>query len=176
MTKLILASLPLIALAACGGGAENKAKAKVEGMTPGQYEVAAEVTNFRNADDGKAKIDTPKGTRTTRSVCLGAGASPADLFADEGFTCRENSRGFASGGTLNLTLSCSRPGLPTGEVGLTVTGTFTADGFEAERTMETAFVTDGDVVIASRFTGRRTGDCTPAPAAPAANASQDKAK
>lgn len=168
MKKAYLSAIPLLALAACGGaGADNKAKAPAaaDSLQPGQYEVTAEVTDFRSADDGRPKIDTPKGTRSTRSVCVAGGSGlPADLFADQGFECRDAGQGFASGGTINSSFSCGRYGLPTGEIGVSVSGTFGADSFEVQRQLITKFTTDGDVVIATRLQGRRTGECSAAPA------------
>jgi hypothetical protein len=163
--KAIFWALPVLTLAACGGGeTENKTKARAAGLTPGQYEVTAEVTQFRKADEGTPKINTPQGTRTTRSVCVTDGAKlPPDLFADEGFACENAGNAFASGGTLNLNLRCRRPGL-SGSVGYSVSGSFEEDSFEVDRQLATQLSTDGDVVVSSRVQGRRTGECTPAPA------------
>jgi hypothetical protein len=160
--------VPVLALAACGGGeSQNKAKANAA-LQPGQYEVTAEVTQFRKADQGTPKVDTPVGTRTTRSVCLaGAVDAAADLFADEGFTCQTNSGAYARNSMLNLSTSCTREGLQ-GQIGYSISGSYDAQSFQADRTLATALSTDGDVVIISRLQGRRTGECSAAPAAPAA--------
>ncbi len=175
MNKAIWWTMPALALAACGGsdGEGNKAKGGAQSLQAGQYEVSAEVTQFRAADKGTPKIDTQPGTRTTRSVCVTDGANlPPALFADEGFDCRNAGTGFARGGTLNINLSCRRAGLP-GEVGYTVTGSYQADSFEVERQLTSSFTTDGDVVIGSTVRGRRTGDCT---AEPAGNSTKGKSK
>ena len=162
-----LCLVPVLALAACGGDTQNKSKAGGAVLQPGQYEVTAEVTNFRKADQGTAKIDTPAGTRTTRSVCLtGTPDATPDLFADEGFTCQTYGGAYARNGMLNLSLTCSRPGLD-GQLGYSISGSYDARSFQADRTLTTALSTDGDVVIVSRAQGRRTGDCSAAPAAPA---------
>lgn len=163
---MLLVAVPLVVLAACGGGAEvaNKGKAKAESLQPGQYEVTAEVTAFKAADKGTPKIDTKQGSSTTRSVCVtGAAALPTDLFADEGFVCRNAGTMFARGGTLSASLECTRAGL-TGAMGYAVSGTFGADSFEAERQLKTRLSTDGDVEVTSTLRGRRTGECTAAPA------------
>ena len=166
MKWAIFCAIPLVALAACGGAEENKTNGKAEALQPGQYEVTAEVTNFRAADKGTPKINTKQGDSTTRSVCLAEGPTPnPDLFADEGFTCRHAGSSYARSGTLNLTLQCTGEG-QRGEAGYNINGRFTGDTFEAQRTLETLFVTDGDVVIATNIRGRRTGDCVAAPAAP----------
>lgn len=165
MNKSFAGFAAVLALGACGGGEENKANAAADALQPGQYEVTAEVTQFRAADEGKPKINTPVGTRTTRSVCVTGTPLPPDLFADEGFQCSTAGEAFARSGTLNLNLRCTRPGLQ-GEMGYSVSGSFEQDSFEAQRSLRTLLSTDGDVVIASKLTGRRTGECTAA--APAA--------
>lgn len=168
MKWAIFCAIPLVALAACGDGAtENKAKGKAERLQPGQYEVTAEVTNFKAADQGKPKIETKQGDSTTRSVCVPEGAAPpAELFTDEGFTCRSGGDLRVRNGSINANLDCTGTGL-SGQVGYAVTGTFDGESFEAERQLKTRLTTDGDVEIASTIRGRRTGECTAAPAAPA---------
>jgi hypothetical protein len=165
--RMLLWAIPLVTLAACGGagsGAENKGKAKAKTLQPGQYEVTAEVTAFKAADKGTPKIDTKQGTSTTRSVCVtDPAALPTDLFADEGFVCRNAGSMFARGGTLSASLECTRAGL-TGAMGYAVSGTFSGDAFEAERQLKTRLSTDGDVEVTATLRGRRTGECTAAPA------------
>jgi hypothetical protein len=175
MTRTIWAVVPALALAACGGGeGENKAKGRADALQPGQYEVTAEVTAFRAADKGSPMINTPQGTRSTRSVCVADGAAlPPDLFADEGFNCRNAGNAFARGGTINVNLQCQREGL-SGEMGYSVTGTFQADSFEVQRQLTTRLTTDGDVVIGYNLQGRRTGECSATPAPAAGNGSAAK--
>jgi len=163
---LLWVAVPAVALAACGGGGEegNKTKARAQNLAPGQYEVTAEVTNFRKADEGTPKIEAEVGSRTTRSVCVTDGAQlPPELFIEEGYSCQAAGDAFARGGSINITYRCTRPDL-SGAIGTNVSGTFEAESFEAQRTLSTQLSTDGDVVIASNLTGRRTGDCSAAPA------------
>lgn len=156
------AFLPLLALAACGGGGtgDNKA-ATAEQLSAGQYDVISTVTTYRLADDGPAKIELPVGTRTTRSICLADGARPIDVFADEGMACAEGSSYYARGGILNLTLRCTSAAHDGGGLSYTIDGSFEAESFAADREMNTAFQGNGDVVVASRVEGRRTGECVP---------------
>jgi outer membrane murein-binding lipoprotein Lpp len=171
----LLCLVPVAALAACGGGqSENKAKSGAQTLAAGQYEITSEVTQFRQADAGAPKINTPAGTRTTRSLCLSEGGqAPPDLFADEGLTCQSAGSFYARNGVLNLQIRCTRPDLQ-GNVSYTVNGSFDGQSFQADRQLSTSLSGDGDVVIASRIQGRRTGECTPG-AAPVVNGQADKA-
>jgi len=154
---------PAFALAACGGEAENKTEAAAAPATiaPGQYEVTAEVAEFRQTDEGTAKINAPVGTRTTRSVCVPAGAAVhPDLFADEGSTCQVGSSDYVRNGTINLTLRCTRPEAG-GNANYALSGSFDGESFRADRELTTTFTGEGDVFVYSRVQGRRTGECTP---------------
>jgi Protein of unknown function (DUF3617) len=160
--------LPIAALTACGGSeSQNQAKATANAIQPGQYEVTTEVTGFRKADAGTPKIDTPVGTRATRSVCVSGTAVMPDLFADQGFACQTTGTPYVRGGTLNLTLTCTRPGLQ-GSVGYSITGRFDGESFQGTRGLQTSLSTDGDVAIQSTISGRRTGACQAGGTAPAA--------
>ena len=165
-----LCVVPVLLLAACGGQTENKAKAGAATLEPGQYEVTSVVTQFSQADEGKAKIDTPQGTRTTRSVCVPPGEGlPPQLFADEGMNCEDASASYARSGVINVGLRCTHPDLQ-GGIGYSVNGSFDAQSFKADKQLTTSLTTDGDVVVTSQVEGRRTGECSAAPAADAGNA------
>jgi hypothetical protein len=159
-----LALLPLLLVASCGGGpAENKAAPAAEAPMPGQWILASQVTRFRNADQGAPKIATPVGTRATQNLCVAPGARlPTELFSGEGFTCTYGTY-YARAGRVNLTLNCRREGL-SGEIPMTVDGTFTADSITLHRNLRTILSSEGDVEIDADITGHRTGACTPAPA------------
>lgn len=155
---------PLVALAAaCGGEAENKsnASATAAAIAPGLYQVTSEVREFRSTDEGSPKINTPVGTRTTRSVCVPAGgAVQPDLFAEDGMSCQVGSSDYVRSGTINLTLRCTREGTP-GNVNYAISGTFDDQSFQGDREMTTLFNGDGDVAVYTQVRGQRTGDCTP---------------
>ena len=158
-----LGFVPLAALAACGGGAGNETKAAAPNtLRAGQYEVTAEATQFRQADQGTAALNMAIGTREVRSICIGDTAPP-ELFAAEGLTCRTGTSDYIRAGTISSTYRCTVEGHP-GEAGLTVSGSFTEDSFEVTRNLRTALAGDGDIIADARVTGRRTGDCTPAAA------------
>jgi hypothetical protein len=158
----ILALLPLLFVAACGESpTENKAAPAAEAPTPGQWTLASQVTRFRNADQGHARIDTPVGTRATQNLCIAPGARlPTELFSGDGFTCTYGTY-YARAGRVNLTLNCRREGL-SGDIPMTVDGTFTADSITLHRNLRTILSGDGDVEIDDDINGHRTGACTPA--------------
>lgn len=157
-----MACTSLIVLAACGGGAgeENKAATKAASLAPGQWELTSEVTAFSKIDQGATpQINTPVGTRATESVCVSEGRPPAALFAGAGYDCRYDIY-YARNGRLNTTMICRREGL-SGSIATSADGNFGTDTIEYTRDMRTSLSGDGDVQIAARVTGRRTGECTP---------------
>jgi len=156
----LITLVPVLALAACGGEAENNTKAAAaQSIVPGQYEVTAEVAEFRQTDQGTPRINAPVGTRTTRSMCVPpGGAIVPDLFADEGMSCQVGSSDYVRNGTINLTLRCTRPGTE-GNINYVLSGTFDSEGFQGDRELTSLFVGEGDVFIYSRVQGRRTGEC-----------------
>ena len=156
------ALLPLLFVASCGGGTtENKAASAVAAPSPGQWELTSQVSRFRKADQGAARIDTPVGTRATQSLCVAAGGRlPTEMYSGEGFDCSFGNY-YVRNGRTSVTLNCHREGL-TGEIPMTVDGTFEADSISLHRNLRTVLTTDGDVEIDAEITGRRTGACTPA--------------
>jgi outer membrane murein-binding lipoprotein Lpp len=165
--------LTSLVLAGCGGEAPKQAeapKAAATELSAGQWEVATEVTQFTQMDKGKAAIDTPAGTRATETVCVGAGEGkqpPAALLAgSNAYTCTYNNH-YMSSGTLNTQLDCRREGV-SGQVMMSLDGSYTADTLEANQSLTTYLPGQGDVRIQSKVTGRRTGECTAAPAEPKA--------
>jgi hypothetical protein len=164
-----LALLPLLFVASCGGGAaENKAAPAAAAPSPGQWELTSEVTLFRKADQGTARINTPAGTRATQSLCVAAGGQlPTEMFSGDGFTCSYATY-YVRNGRANVTVNCRREGL-TGDIPMTVEGTFTADSISLHRNLRTFLTGDGDVEINADVTGRRTGACTPATASEGQN-------
>jgi hypothetical protein len=160
-----LALIGLLALASCGGGGEGENKAAPPAApSPGQWELSAQVTRFTRADQGTPRINTPVGTRTSQSVCVGPGQLPTALFSGDDLTCSYTSY-YVRNGMANATLSCQRHGLD-GNIMVAADGSFGADRINLHRNVRTVLTTDGDVQIDSDVTGRRTGSCTPT-AAPA---------
>ena len=164
-----LALLPLLLAASCGeDSSENQAAPAAAAPSPGQWELTSQVTRFLKTDQGNPRINTPVGTRATQSVCIAPGARlPTELFSGDGFTCSYNMY-YVRGGRANVTLNCRAERL-TGDIPMTVNGTFEADRISLHRSLRTILTTDGDVQIDADINGRRTGACTPAPAGAAGN-------
>ena len=120
----------LLFAAACGGGSEsekNAAQPRAESLAAGMWELTSEVTTLQALDDGSPRMDTPVGTRTTASVCVGSGRPPTAFFAGEGYTCAYDSY-YVRGSRLNVTLRCSREGLP-GSISILAEGRFDSPMF-----------------------------------------------
>jgi hypothetical protein len=155
-----LASIALLLAAGCGAAPENKAEPVAAALAPGQWELAAEVTGYRQTAPGEPKIDTPAGSRTTASLCVAEGHQiPAEFFGGEGYRCRYGDY-YARNGRLNVVLTCRRDGL-TGDVTMTAEGSFQAGSAEFRRNARTTQPGDGGVTVDGRVTARRTGECRP---------------
>lgn len=158
----IMGLIPLLVIAACGGGGaeKNEAAPKASAPEPGQWELATEVTSFRQADEGAPKINAAVGSRATESICLGAGDRlPAAFFAGDGYDCSYGTY-YVRNGRVNVTMDCRREGLD-GMIAIVAEGRSESGTAEFTRNTRTALSTDGDVEIAARVTGRRVGECTP---------------
>lgn len=166
-----LAFTALLILASCSGGGEDpaaKQKAAAEAakklqLSPGQWETTAEVTQLTQNDKAaKPAIDTPAGTKSTVSACVTEAEAknpPALLLAgSDAYNCT-NSNMYMSGGTLSAELACTRKGV-SGEVRMSVDGSYTADKIEANQSLSTFLPGDGDASITSKLTARRTGECS----------------
>jgi hypothetical protein len=158
--------VPLCLLAACSdGGGENKAAEAADALQAGQWEVQSEVSDFRSADKATPALKAAAGDKSSASACIEAGKEdepPAAMFAGVGYQCDYKDR-YISGGRINLSLECEREALE-GKVMVSVTGTYTADGFEGTSTATSFLPGDGDFVMNSKIAGRRTGPSCAAPA------------
>ena len=182
MRSLML--LPLLILAACsvgGSHAAAEAQAKADAakklqLAAGLWQTSAEVTRLTKQDEGPPALDTPVGSRIEASGCVAEGEgkkpNPVLLAGHEDYDC-EYSNFYMSGGTLNAQLNCTREGL-NGEVRMTVDGSYTAEGIEAEQSISTFLAGSGDVNVITKLTARHAGPtCPPAETADAAAATKE---
>lgn len=159
MKKFLTIAASSLALAACGGGADEAAEesaAPADALTPGQYDVSMEVTSIEEKDEADARTDLEVGSVTEVSVCVGEnGALPAAAFAEGEDQCGiENP--YARRGTIRQGLRCNRDGEA---VMLNVEGDFTADSMTATVETETFFQYAGDYAMQRSLNATRTGDC-----------------
>jgi hypothetical protein len=164
----VFAFLPFILLAACSeanGPAKQAEAPAAEAIKAGQWEMAAEVVAVTQRDKGSPAMKMEKGSKTTSSSCVAEADTkkpqPA-LFAPEGLKC-DYRDDYIRGGKINATLGCTGAGL-NGDVSALINGSYTAETIEATAITETRLHGDGDVKVETKLTGRRTGDCVPAPA------------
>lgn len=167
--------IPLCLAAACsGGGEEKKAAEAADALQSGQWEISSEVSDFRSTDKATPALKAVAGDKTAAPACIEAGKEdkpPAEMFAGIGYECEYKDR-YISGGRINLSLECEREALE-GKVMVSVQGTYKGDSLEATATATSFLPGDGDFVMKSKVSGRRTG---PTCAAPAAEGKKGKAK
>ncbi|MDQ3143981.1 MAG: DUF3617 domain-containing protein [Pseudomonadota bacterium] len=161
MTRIMLSmagGAAIALLAACGSEAPPAAKAaKAKALTPGEYEVTAEVTKLASADKSTPATTATVGEKTVTRACIAEGGKldPA-MFVDAGDSCTQQSS-YVRSGRLSAQYQCTRPNR--GNVYPAADGNFTADGFEAIVTVATAFDGDGDYNLTRMLTAKRVGDC-----------------
>lgn len=167
--------VPVLLVAACsGGGEENKAVEAPAAMQAGQWEISSEVADFRSTDKATPALKAAAGDKATAPACIEAGKEdepPPAMFAGVGYECDYKDR-YIRGGRINLSLECEREPLE-GKVMMQVQGTYAGESFEGTSTATSFLPGDGDFVMNSRISGRRTG---PACAAPAEADQKGKAK
>ncbi len=158
------ALIPLCFVAACSAeaGADQKAKPATLALDAGQWETTTEVTRLDVVDGGTPAVAMAVGDKIVTSNCVGAeevkkpaavvfaGIDKADCSYDTFYMSR---------GRLNAAMTCTQPGLG-GKMMVSTDGNFTATGFEATSDMRTILSGPGDVSVATKVSGRRTGDCT----------------
>ncbi|HEX8241832.1 MAG TPA: DUF3617 family protein [Allosphingosinicella sp.] len=167
--------IPLCLAAACSSGVEeNKAAEAADAMQAGQWEIVSEVSDFRSTDKATPALKAAKGDKSTAPACIEAGKEekpPAEMFAGVGYECDYKDR-YINGGRINLSLECEREALE-GKVMVSVQGTYKGDSLEGTATATSFLPGDGDFVMNSKISGRRTG---PTCAAPEAKGAKGKAK
>jgi Protein of unknown function (DUF3617) len=167
--------IPLCLAAACsGGGEEKKAEEAADGLQAGQWQISSEVSDFRSTDKATPALKAAAGDKAASPACIEAGKEdepPAEMFAGTGYECDYKDR-YISGGRINLTMECEREALE-GKVMVSVQGTYKGDSLDGTSTATSFLPGDGDFVMNSKITGRRSG---PACAAPAAEDGKAKAK
>jgi hypothetical protein len=161
----IAIALCLAASACSGAGEEKKAEEAAGAMQAGQWEISTEVSDFRSTDKASPALKAVAGDKSAAPACIEAGEEdkpPAGMFAGVGYECDYKDR-YISGGRINLSLECEREALE-GKVMMQVQGTYKGDSLEGTSTATSFLPGDGDFVMNSKISGRRTGPTCAAPA------------
>jgi hypothetical protein len=157
MRVLILAAGAVL-LAGCGGSGDEAAKVETaSSLKAGEYKLGWSELKLGLADKGG---EEPAAAAFPASTCIAEGGriEPA-AFADKGDECHAVNS-YVRNGIVNVQLSCTREGV--GKLSQIVSGSFTADAFEAKVETTTEFEDAVDYTMTGKVTGKRVGDCTPA--------------
>lgn len=153
-----MAAAAALGLAACGGGGDAAPEEeKPASLEPGLYEASWKVSALSSTDKTTPATNLEAGTSGTTKGCVADGPAIDPLmFAEDGDNCTATSS-YARKGRINLQYECNREGQ--GRVMQTVSGSSTADGFEAEVSSSTYLTGPGDYSMTRSFTARRVGEC-----------------
>ena len=166
MRILIIAALGFAAAACSDDDADNKAgEADAPATVPaGQWQTGYQVTAMRSTDNSIPAVAAKVGDKGTGSACVapGEGEKPTPaLFAGDGYTCSYKSS-YIKQGTINATLICTRKGV-TGQMGMTVQGSYTARTLEGTVETNSFLPGSGDFAMSRKISGRLAGPaCQPA--------------
>lgn len=176
--------LPAILLAGCGKSPDDiemknasvadvqKAAAKVETITPGQWEVTTEITDVRlpgvagtDPKIAEAMTQQMKGRSQTQTSCVtpdqARGPSSALIGGDTNGACSFETFSLLRG-RLNAVMTCRKDGEP-GQMVIATNGTYAGDTIELESVMRVEQTLNQPkeqaMRLAAKVTGRRTGDC-----------------
>jgi hypothetical protein len=175
----ILTIVPIcLAVAACSGGDEaNNQAAAPETMPAGTWQTSFEVTKFDSADKGTPALKAKVGDKEQGSACIPASRSveaTPELFAGAGYSCTYQTS-YIKQGMINANIQCTRPELK-GTINMSVSGSYTADSFEAEVETNSYLAGPGNFRMTRKVKGKLTpGACQPAAAGADGNASAGNA-
>jgi hypothetical protein len=147
-------------LAACGGGAEEKKAEETvaANMEAGQWETSFEVRSIRSTDKTQPALKAAAGDKETGSACIAAGSGaspPGELFAGPGYKCQTRNA-YNRNGRINTQLKCTKSGI-SGDIMMTVQGTYTGTSFEGTVDTLTYLPGRGDFEMSRTVSGRKTG-------------------
>lgn len=165
MRNLVIAAGAALFVTACGGEApqQNASAETPDKPVAGQYQASWTVTALRSVDKTTPATNLKDKATGTSTACVdGSGAIDPALFAEDGDECAIENK-YISGGRISMDVKCSRKGAP-GEIRQSISGSYTADGIEAEASTSTYLTGAGDYAMTRTFTAKRSGECAPAPA------------
>lgn len=176
--------MPVLLIAGCGKSPDDvemknasiadvqKAAAKVETITPGQWTVTTEITDVRlpgveGADPRIAEAMTQqmKGRTQTQTSCVtpeqARGPSSALIGGDANGACSFETFSLLRG-TLNAVMTCRKEGEP-GQMVIATNGAYGGDRIEMESVMRIEQTLDQPkdkaMRLVAKVSGKRTGEC-----------------
>ena len=158
-----LVIIPFLLLAACDDAPTvDKRAGEAKQLAAGGYAVDAKVESMVATDKGPPASKAKKGDIIKLAGCVAADGTPdASLFVHAGDQCSAT-QSYTRNALLNIQYHCSRKG-GAGSVNYSVDGQFTANAFTAKVTEGTSFTTPDDYTLITNLTGKRSGNCPPAP-------------
>ena len=165
MRNLVIAAGAALFVTACGGEApqQNASTEAPDKAVAGQYQANWTVTSLRSVDKTTPATNLKEKATGTSTGCVDAsGEIDPALFAEDGDQCTVESK-YIRGGRISMDVKCTRKGAD-GEVRQSISGTYTADGMEAEASTSTYLSGTGDYAMTRTFTAKRSGECAPVPA------------
>ena len=160
--RLMIAIAAASLVAGCSEDAPTQQNEVAPATVPeGQYEASWTVTQLRSVDRTTPATNLKQDASGTTTGCVGDGGKidPA-MFAEDGDECTA-SNAYVRNGRINFDVKCTREG-DAGEIRQSVSGTYTADGFEAEVSTTTYLAAAGDYALVRTFKAKRVGECPPA--------------
>jgi hypothetical protein len=160
----VIASLCLVAACSDGGGGAEEKKAEEQAATieAGQWETSFEVTELRSTDKATPAVKAKAGDKMTSTTCVteaNKAEPPPELFAGQGYKCSYKTS-YIRNGRLNASLACRHSSV-SGEMVMSVNGSYSAASFEGTVSTTTYLPGDGDFQMTRNITGRKTaGACT----------------
>ena len=175
MRKVWIVAGAAALLAGCSGEAPKTEAEEVPAtLPPGQYEASWTVASLRSVDKTTPATNLKEKATGTATGCVADdGKVDPAMFAEDGDECTA-SNAYVRSGRISVDVSCRRTGSSGGDVRQTISGSYTAQGFEAEASTTTYLSGTGDYALVRTFTGKRIGECPPA--SEAANAAEGAAE
>lgn len=160
MNRMIVAALPLLLVAGCGGEAPKQEAAAAEvpvSFPAGEWEFTSTVDALASTDQSTPAYGRKVGSSETTKACIKDGKDLMAVIPTKGDTCTV-STSYTRNGRVNTAYTCKRPGKP-GDLNPTANGNYTADSMNATVVTATLFAGDGDYELTEKVTGKRLGDC-----------------
>ncbi len=159
MRVLIIAAAAVL-VGGCGGSGNQTEQSgeAASALQAGEYKLGWTDLKLSLVDKGG---DEPAAAAFPAKTCIAQdGKIDPSAFADKDDKCHAVNS-YVRNGIVNIQLSCAREGV--GSLSQIISGTLTADSFEADVETTTSFEDAVDFKMTGKVTGKRVGDCPPEP-------------